>query len=245
MEEPILAHTHAPDLGVSTPARCWRFGVPLVRVRTHRLLGTLGCASFGVVAFVVGAVGVLMAPATAVGGVGLGVVVGVLASRHPPGSTATAKWAVLASRRHRGLVAGATTTATWVVATGAVFLLGPASPIILAALLLTGLPAIWLWRRFGAAAPDAPTSTPTTPAAAQPTRITLDQMSTSELCGAWRRSYWALLDEPDGKCRCAIVHLRQTLLDELERRDANGFGRWLNTGARAGSDPGRYLTPDP
>jgi transposase len=28
---------------------------------------------------------------------------------------------------------------------------GPASPIILAALLLTGLPAIWLWRRFGAA----------------------------------------------------------------------------------------------
>ena len=70
-------------------------------------------------------------------------------------------------------------------------------------------------------------------------------MSTSELCAAWRRSYWALLDEPDGKCRCAIVHLRQTMLDELERRDADGFGRWLKAGARAGSDPGRYLTPDP
>jgi len=216
-----------------------------VRLRSHRLLGTLGCASVGVVAFVVGAVGVLMAPAAAVGGVGLGVVVGLLASQQRLGSTATAKWAVLASSRHRGLVAGATTTATWVVVTGAVFLLGPASPIILAALLLTGLPAIWLWRRFGAAAPDAPTSTPTTPAAAQPTRIMLDQMSTSELCGAWRRSYWALLDEPDSKCRCAIVYLRQSVLDELERRDANGFGRWLNTGARAGSDPGRYLTPDP
>ena len=216
-----------------------------MRLRSHRLLGTLGCASVGVVAFVVGAVGVLMAPAVAVGGVGLGVVVGLLASQQRLGSTATAKWAVLASSRHRGLVAGATTTATWVVVTGAVFLLGPASPIILAALLLTGLPAIWLWRRLGAAAPDAPTSTPTTLAAAQPTRITLDQMSTSELCGAWRRSYWALLDEPDSKCRCAIVYLRQSMLDELERRDANGFGRWLNTGARAGSDPGRYLTPDP
>lgn len=81
----------------------------------------------------------------------LGVVVGVLASLHAPGSTATPKWAVLASRRHRGLVAAAT-TATWVVITGAVFLLGPAGPIILAALLLTGLPAIWLWRRFAAAA---------------------------------------------------------------------------------------------
>ena len=85
-----------------------------------------------------------MAPAVAVGGVGLGVVVGLLASQQRLGSTATAKWAVLASSRHRGLVAGATTTATWVVVTGAVFLLGPASPIILAALLLTGLPAIWL-----------------------------------------------------------------------------------------------------
>jgi hypothetical protein len=43
--------------------------------------------------------------------VGLGVVVGLLASQQPLGSTATAKWAVLASRRRRGLVAGATTTA--------------------------------------------------------------------------------------------------------------------------------------
>ena len=244
MEEPILAQTHTLDLGVSTPALLEIRGL-LVRLCTHRLLGTLGCALAGGVAFVVGAVGVLIAPATAVGGAGLGVVVGVLASRHAPGSTSTTKWADLASRRYRGLVAGATTTATWIVVTGAVFLLGPASPIILAALLLTGLPAILLWRRFSAAAPDATTTTPTTLAAAQPPRFTLDQMSTSELCRAWRRSYWALLDEPDGMGRCAIVHVRQAMLDELERRDADGFGRWLKAGARAGSDPGRYLTPDP
>ena len=213
---------------------------------THRLLGTLGCASVGGVAVVVGAAGVLAAPAATLGGVMLGVVVGVLASRYAPNSMATGKWAVLASHRHRGLVAGATTTATWVVVTGAMFLLGPASLIILAALLLTGLPLVWLWqRRFAATAPAAPTDTSMTPVAAQPPRSRLDQMSTFELCAAWRRSYWALLDEPDGKCRGAIVHQRQTMLDELERRDADGFGRWLEAGARAGSDPGRYLTPDP
>jgi hypothetical protein len=217
-----------------------------VHLRTHRLLATLGCASVGGIAFVVGAAGVLTAPAATLGGVMLGVVVGVLASRHAPNSRATGKWAVLASHRHRGLVAGATTTATWVVVTGALFLLGPASPIILAALLLTGPPLVWLWqRRFAAAAPDAPADTPMTPVAPQPTRSTLDQMSTFELCAAWRRSYWAMLDEPDRKCRCAIAHQRQSMLDELERRDVDGFGRWLKAGARAGSDPGRYLTPDP
>ena len=216
-----------------------------MRLRTHRLLSTLGYATASGVALVVGAAGVLTAPATALGGAVVGVVVGVLASRHTPGLTVTAKWADLASRRHRGLVAGATTTATWVVVTGAVFLLGPASPIVLAALLLTGLPAIWLWRRFAGAAPNATTSTPTTPAAPQPPRFTLDQLSTSELCRAWRRSYWALLDEPEGVGRCAIVRVRQAMLDELERRDADGFSRWLKAGARAGSDPGRYLTLDP
>jgi hypothetical protein len=34
------------------------------------------------------------------------------------------------------------------------------------------------------------------------------------------------------------------LLDAIERRDRDGFTRWLETGARAGSDPGRYLTTD-
>ena len=163
------------------------------------LLGTPGCASVGGVAFVMGAVGVFMAPAAT------------------------------------GLVAGATTTMTWVVVSGAVFLLGPASPIILATLLLTGLPAIWVWQRFSAAAPDAPAAPSLTPLAPQPLRGMLDQMSTFELCAAWRRSYWALLDESGGKCCCAIVHLRQTMLDELERRNADGFGRWLKAGARAGS----------
>jgi hypothetical protein len=63
MEEPILAQTPTLDLGVSTPALLEIRGL-LVRLCTHRLLGTLGYATVGGVAFVVGAVGVLIAPAT-------------------------------------------------------------------------------------------------------------------------------------------------------------------------------------
>jgi len=36
--------------------------------------------------------------------------------------------------------------------------------------------------------------------------------------------------------------IRELLIDEIERRDRDGFARWLDTGARAGSDPSRYLT---
>jgi hypothetical protein len=78
--------------------------------------------------------------------------------------------------------------------------------------------------------------------AAQPPQVVPGELSTPELCLAWRRSYFALLDVPAGPGRCEIVRIRERLLDEIERRDRDGFTRWLATGARAGSDPGRYLT---
>jgi len=53
-----------------------------------------------------------------------------------------------------------------------------------------------------------------------------------------------LLDVPAGPGRWEIVRVRECLLDELERRDRDGFIRWLDSGARAGSDPGRYLSSD-
>lgn len=195
------------------------------------------------IAMAVGALGVLAAPVATIGGAGLGALVGLLASLQPHSATAMARATANMSRRDLGIFVGGTIAATWVVVTGAVFLLGPASMIVLAALLLTGSPAIWLWRRNGAVEAAVPAGAP--PVAVQPTRFTLDQMSTSELCVAWRRSYWALLKEADGVARFAMVQMRQRMLDELERRDADGFGRWLETGARAGSDPGRYLAPDP
>ena len=67
-------------------------------------------------------------------------------------------------------------------------------------------------------------------------------LSTAQLCLAWQRTYFVLLELPAGAPRAALVHLRRGLLDEIECRDPGGFGRWLDTGARAGSNPGRYLT---
>ena len=82
------------------------------------------------------------------------------------------------------------------------------------------------------------------PAAEQTPPLTFEALSTAELCLAWRRSYLALLDVTSYPARCTIVRMRECLLDELERRDRGGFTRWLDTGARAGSDPGRYLSTD-
>ncbi|MFF1609286.1 hypothetical protein ACFVYA_16005 [Amycolatopsis sp. NPDC058278] len=67
-------------------------------------------------------------------------------------------------------------------------------------------------------------------------------LSTDELCTAWRRSYFQLLVSRDAQGRRRLVQRRQEYLDEIERRDRSGFLRWLADGARAGGDPGPYLT---
>ena len=82
------------------------------------------------------------------------------------------------------------------------------------------------------------------PVAEPPLPLTFQALSTPELCLAWWRSYLALLDVASYPARCNIVGMRECLLDELERRERDGFTRWLDTGARAGSDPGRYLSTD-
>jgi hypothetical protein len=61
------------------------------------------------------------------------------------------------------------------------------------------------------------------PAAEQTPPLTFEALSTAELCLAWRRSYLALLDVTSYPARCEIVRMRECLLDELERRDRDGF----------------------
>ncbi len=39
-----------------------------------------------------------------------------------------------------------------------------------------------------------------------------------------------------------LIETRCALLDELTHRDPEGFTRWLDSGARAASDPARFLT---
>jgi len=155
--------------------------------------------------------------------------------------------------RAAGVLAGLATTAACVVIVGLVALLDVVSgPVILLVLFVS---APWVrhrlrrarrWRPGAAgargdsrAARDQTVSVPVvvvkTPPAAVPTPA---------LCLAWRRSYLALVDTPSGPARDDVVRLRRDLLEELERRDPVGFGRWLDAGARAGSDPGRYLRTD-
>lgn len=80
--------------------------------------------------------------------------------------------------------------------------------------------------------PQGPSSTP------------VAEMSTPELVLAWRASFNSLLRAQTTASMGHIVARRQQYLDELERRDPMGLRRWLESGARAASDPTKYLHGD-
>ena len=125
----------------------------------------------------------------------------------------------------------------------------PTATAVLGAVLLVSLWLGWrLWRGRRVARPTAvatPAATPVGPPTmlrTPPIRPTSD-LPTDELCLIWRRSYFQLQRAADERTRQQIIRARQECLDELERRDRPGFVRWLASGARAGSDPGRFLSP--
>ncbi len=49
----------------------------------------------------------------------------------------------------------------------------------------------------------------------------------------------------DAAARRSIVERREATLDELERRDPAGFGRWLAAGPAPGSDPADFVRGGP
>jgi len=69
-------------------------------------------------------------------------------------------------------------------------------------------------------------------------------LPTSALGREWLRSTVALGTRLQPAARAAIVRRRQETLDELERRDPDGFARWLAGGPAAGSDPAQFVTGD-
>ncbi len=91
-------------------------------------------------------------------------------------------------------------------------------------------------RRKPAAAPEPEGRT--VPSA--PTMPNVTAMTIGELCQAWRHSFTVLAKSNAGG-RLRVVELRQACLDELQVRDPAGFARWLGAGARAASDPSRFL----
>lgn len=165
---------------------------------------------------------------------------------------------VAGGRVRRALRAGAAVSVgllgTCLVVAGSVVLLGPFGAVLL--IMLTAAAAVVWWRRRHAApGPDpVPTTRPAPPRPAPvdrprgagPRLPDVDTAtSTLDLCAAWRRTYWLLQDVATaGPEHVAVIDLRVRLLDEFERRDPDGLARWLLTEPRAGSDPGRHLTPD-
>ncbi|TDP89951.1 hypothetical protein [Labedaea rhizosphaerae] len=123
-------------------------------------------------------------------------------------------------------------------------------------LAIAGAP-VWLHRRFGPEAPP-PAIRPAKPV--KPVKLTkatvpeprladaaelaeLVRTDTAEICWTWRRSYVALQQARKIDDRLKIVLLRQQCLDELSAREPSGFHAWLSAGARAASDPTRYVCP--
>lgn len=160
-----------------------------------------------------------------------------------------------------GAVAAAATVAVSAAVAGLVTLLGPTAAV--AIVLLIGGAGAWTWRRGpswrhqaiawarwrrGPGATRRPAPRPAAPSTTAPVRspaAAASPASTADLCAAWRQTYRLLHDLPlTSPDRVAVIDTRRWLLDELERRDPDGFGRWMATEPRAGSDPRRYLTVD-
>jgi hypothetical protein len=70
-------------------------------------------------------------------------------------------------------------------------------------------------------------------------------LPTDALGREWLRSTAALAGRLEPATRSSIVRRRQDALDELERRDPDGFARWLAAGPVPGSDPARYVGGGP
>ncbi|MCE4269248.1 hypothetical protein [Rhodococcus globerulus] len=68
------------------------------------------------------------------------------------------------------------------------------------------------------------------------------ELSNDALCQRWRASFTALQKVSSSSDQMAVARIRQQYLDEIERRDPEGFTRWFESGARAGSDPSKFLT---
>ncbi len=205
----------------------------------HRLLGVVGIAG----ACLLAGVGIIVMPAAAlIGCLASGLLVGVIfgvnarnaADLADPGA-GRAAWA--------GILVGAAPVIGLLVVVGMIALFGAPGSVAFAVVLAT---AAWLWwfNRRRAAAPSEPALQPPPELALEPARLTTTppaEMSTEQLCLAWRQSYTVLQQTMPGPERDVIVGVRAGYLDELERRDQQGFSRWLESGARAGSDPSRYL----
>jgi len=114
----------------------------------------------------------------------------------------------------------------------------------LVSLAVAGVPlGLRWWRDRGEQpAPEAKKSV-SEPTAEPLVASVIRETPTDAICWTWRRSYVALQQARRVDDRLRLVLLRQQCLDELAAREPSGFHTWLSAGARAASDPSRYVCP--
>ena len=99
-------------------------------------------------------------------------------------------------------------------------------------------------RRTVVQGPPQPEPAPAVPPpSCVPRRLRADPatMSDEELCWVWRASFGAVQRAHRADDLQQWSKVRGAYLDEMQRRHAAGFTCWLAAGARAGSNPARYL----
>jgi hypothetical protein len=210
---------------------------------------------------------------TALLGGGALAVVGALALRGP-GLVAVGLAATLAgcmtagivreSRPHtRGAVvesavwaAGLTAGVVLVVAGIATIAGGVVAAIAVAAGVIVLLAVLGLRARGRRSAPDTGQGTGPARSAGSPPLLRsissgdrllapVTALTTQALGEEWRHTTAALAGPLDPAARQSLVARREEALDELERRDAEGFALWLRAGFLHGSDPADFVRGGP
>jgi hypothetical protein len=72
----------------------------------------------------------------------------------------------------------------------------------------------------------------------------VEQLTTRALGREWLRTTAALASQLEPLVHESLARRREVALDELERRDPDGFARWLAAGPVPGSDPADWLGTD-
>ncbi len=160
---------------------------------------------------------------------------------------------------------GAATTGLLLFLSGTAALGGPVLSVLAGAVLAVGGLGLWLLhagrppRRNASMATPPPAPAGGTPAApprpvpgARPAETVgtvtylppVATLPTAALGREWVNTTTALAGHLHPAARQTIVRRRQETLDELERRDPDGFARWLAEGS-PDSDPARYLDQGP
>lgn len=137
---------------------------------------------------------------------------------------------------------------------GLIYLLGPIAMVLVPVLTVTAQPVVrqlsqWapveqLLRSYTHRSGGPADAAIRAAAAPLPPQMPVNwaALTDTELCRGWRISFVALQNATSVTDRLRLARERQGYLDEMERRAPQGFAKWFDRGARAGSDPSKFLS---